>query len=127
MRKIDKNYCMSSYLVFRYIVDDDKDFFDHTHHQIYKLIPEDKRVLVDDEKDIDKALEAQFKPIRNKRLGILLSGGMDSACLAAYMDGFDAYTFRFLGGDYHKEELTRAEYYAKKYNLNLQQQYRSYK
>lgn len=119
MRKIDKNYCMSSYLVFRYIVDDDKDFFDHTHHQIYKLIPEDKRVLVDDEKDIDKALEAQFKPIRNKRLGILLSGGMDSACLAAYMDGFDAYTFRFLGGDYQKEELARAEYYAKKYNLNL--------
>ncbi len=119
MRKIDKDYCMSSYLVFRYIVDDDKDFFEHTHHQIYKLIPEDKRVLVNDEKDIDKILEAQFKPIRNKRLGILLSGGMDSACLAAYMDGFDAYTFRFLGGDYQKEELARAEYYAKKYNLNL--------
>lgn len=119
MRKIDKNYCMSSYLVFRYIVDDDKDFYDHTHHQIYKLIPEDKRVLVNDEKDIDKALEAQFKPLRNKKLGILLSGGMDSACLAAYMDGFDAYTFRFLGGSYQKEELARAEYYAKKYNLNL--------
>ena len=116
---VDKNYCMSSFLVFRYIVDDNKDFFDNIHHQIYKLIPEDKRVLVADEKDIDTALEFQFAPLRNKRLGILLSGGMDSACLASYMKGVDAYTFRFLGGDYQQKELERAKYYANKYHLHL--------
>ena len=116
---VDKNYCMSSFLVFRYIVDDNKDFFDNIHHQIYKLIPEDKRVLVADEKDIDTALEFQFAPLRNKRLGILISGGMDSACLASYMKGVDAYTFRFLGGDYQQKELERAKYYANKYHLHL--------
>lgn len=116
---VDKNFCMSSFLTFRYIIDDDKEFYEGTKHQVYKLIPEEKRVLVWNEHDIDKALEAQFEQVRKKRLGILLSGGMDSACLAAYMPGCDAYTFRFLGGDYQKDELARAEYYAKKYNLSL--------
>jgi asparagine synthetase B (glutamine-hydrolysing) len=95
------------------------DFFQNTKHQVYKLIPENKRILVWNENDIDRALEAQFEAIRNLKLGILLSGGMDSACLASYMLGSDAYTFRFLEGDYQKDELGRAEYYAKKYNLKL--------
>ena len=29
------------------------------------------------------------------------------------------HTFRFLGGEYQKEELERAEYYAKYYGLNI--------
>lgn len=116
---IDKEFCMSSYLVFRYIIDDDKDFFEHTHHQIYNLIPDEKRVLVWTAKDIDKAIKLQFDSVMNNRLGILLSGGMDSACLASYMEGCDAYTFRFLGGNYQKDELQRAEYYAQKYNLTI--------
>ena len=116
---VDKKFCMSSYCVFRYIIDDDKDFYEGIKHQVYKLIPEEQRVLVRNEQDIDKAIEAQFEAVRGKRLGILLSGGMDSACLASYVPGCDAYTFRFLGGDYQKDELARAEYYAKKYNLTL--------
>lgn len=58
----------------------------------------------------------QFK---NKKKGILLSGGMDSAIVASYLSGSDAYTFRFLGGTIQEEELHRAEYYAKFYGLNL--------
>ena len=116
---VDKDYCMSSFLVFRYIVDDNKDFFENTKHQIYNLIPEEKRVLVHNENEIDEALNAQFKKMADKKLGILLSGGMDSACLAAYMPNAEAYTFRFLDGDYQKEELERAKYYAAKYHLNL--------
>ena len=54
-----------------------------------------------------------------KKKGIMLSGGMDSAIVASYMNGGEAYTFRFLDGNYQKEELTRAEYYANYYNLNL--------
>lgn len=116
---INKEYCMSSYLTFRYVVRDDMDFFDSTSHQIYRLIPDDKRILVSDENEVDYALETQFATIREKKIGILLSGGMDSACLASYMAGADAYTFRFLGGEYQKEELARAEYYANRYNLRL--------
>ena len=116
---VDKNFCMSSFLTFRYIIDDNKDFYDTLHHQVYHLIPEEERITVLNEHDIDVELEKQFETVRNKRLGILLSGGMDSACLASYMTGFDAYTFRFLGGEFQKDELTRAEYYAQKYGLNL--------
>lgn len=116
---VDKEFCMSSFLVFRYIIDDNKDFFEHTHHQIYNLIPDEKRVLVWNAYDIDKAIKTEFDSVRNKRLGILLSGGMDSACLASYMEGCDAYTFRFLNGNYQKDELERAECYAHKYNLTL--------
>ena len=35
---VGKKYCMSSYLAFRYIVDDDKDFYPDLHHQVYELI-----------------------------------------------------------------------------------------
>lgn len=35
------------------------------------------------------------------------------------MGGCDAYTFRFLGGDYQREELARAWYYADHYGLRL--------
>lgn len=116
---VDKKYCMSSFLVFRYIVDDQKEFFAHTKHQVYKKIPEEKRVPVSNEIDIDIAIREQFELVNSKHMGILLSGGMDSACLASYMRGSDAYTFRFLGGSYQKDELSRAEYYAMKYQLKL--------
>ena len=116
---VDKEFCMSSYLAFRYIIDVNKDFCDSTKHQIYKLIPEKNRILVWNVEDIDKALELQFANVREKKLGILLSGGMDSACLASYMKGCDAYTFRFLNGNYQTGELSRAEYYAKTNDLTL--------
>lgn len=116
---IDKKYCMSSYLAFRYVVDDDKDFYSSTKHQVYKLIPENERILVDDEFDVNRELKKQFEKIKDKKVGILLSGGMDSACLASYLSGADAYTFRFLRGNYQNDELQRAQLFAKKYNLKL--------
>lgn len=116
---VDKNFCMSSYLVFRYIIDDNKDFYDNTKHQVYSLIPENERVLVWNEKDIEAEIKKQFNKIQEKKIGILLSGGMDSACLASFLPGADAYTFRFLGGEYQKDELNRAQYYANKFGLNL--------
>ena len=116
---IDINYCMSSYLAFRYIIDDNKDFFNNTKHRLYKLVPEEMKNIVSCEKDIDIVLKKTFSNLNDLKLGILLSGGMDSACLASYMKGADAYTFRFLNGNYQTEELKRAEYYAYKWNLNL--------
>ncbi len=115
----DKNYCMSSYLAFRYIVDDDKDFADGMKHRPYKLIPEDERILVDTVEDIDYHLNEQIRKLDDRKAGILLSGGMDSACLASYMPGRDAYTFSFLGGSFQSDELKRAEYYAGVYDLRL--------
>lgn len=116
---VDKNYCMSSYLAFRYIVREDADFAPGLHHAHFVQIPDNRKLAVRSAEEIDRALRAQFDALKGKKLGILLSGGMDSAILAAYMPGCHAYTFRFLGGEYQKEELQRAEYYANQYGLKL--------
>lgn len=113
----DKNFCMSSFLAFRYIERDDIDFAEGLHHRNFKPIEDKIKIKTAD--DIDSAVEKNFSKLRGKKLGIMLSGGMDSANLAAYMKGCDAYTFRFLDGKIFGEELKRAEYYAKTYNLNL--------
>ena len=117
----DKKYCMSSYMAFRYIAEEEKDFYDGMKHKNIVPIPDNKKILVRTAKDIDEAISAQFDTLKreNKRLGILLSGGMDSAILASYMEGADAYTFRFLNGNFQSEETKRAEYYASFYGLNL--------
>lgn len=117
---IDKNYCMSSYMAFRYIEDDNKDFCagGGTHRNI-KPLPDKERIFVKTADDIDCEIGKQMKQFQNKKKGILLSGGMDSAIVASYLTGCDAYTFRFLGGKYQEEELRRAEYYAKYYGLTL--------
>lgn len=115
----DKNFCMSSYLAFRYIERDDMDFFKGLHHRnIAPVKPEDK-IKVSSADDIDAAIEKNFSKLRGKKLGLMLSGGMDSANLAAYMTGCDAYTFRFLDGNFQSDELERAKYYAKTYGLKL--------
>lgn len=116
----DKSYCMSSFLALRYVEDNDKQFFDSINHQIYKQHPLEYKTLVSDAYDVDIALRNVFRRIANEKLGMLLSGGMDSSILASYMpEGSDAYTFRFLGGEYQSDELERAEYYAQYYHLNL--------
>ncbi len=117
---IDKNYCMSSYLALRYIENSDMDFYDNgKHHKTVPLLPETEYVYVHTSDEIDKAIAEQFRKFKNKKKGIMLSGGMDSAIAASYMQGAEAYTFRFLGGRLQPEELKRAEYYAKFYGLHL--------
>ena len=115
----NKDYCISSYLAFRYIERDDMDFYAGMHHKNIDLLPDIEKTLVRTSEDIGSAIKKQMDGFRNKKCGILLSGGMDSAIVASYMNGGEAYTFRFLGGDFQKEELSRAEYFAKYYNLNL--------
>lgn len=110
---------MSSYLAFRYIEDEDKDFFEGLRHKNICSLDESERILVETSEDIDCEIEKQMRQFKDKKKGILLSGGMDSAIVASYLTGSDAYTFRFLGGEFQKEELSRAEYYANYYGLTL--------
>lgn len=117
---IDKEFCMSSFLAFRYIEDNNKQFANGVKHQEVHQTHLSRKTLVGNVEDTDVAIKNVFKLVANENLGILLSGGMDSACLASYMpEGSDAYTFRFLGGNFQGDELVRAEYYAKKWELNL--------
>ncbi len=117
---IDKKYCMSSYMAFRYIEKEGVDFYENGgRHKNITPIPKDERIPVHTSDDIDREIGRQMKQFEGKKKGILLSGGMDSAIVASYLSGAEAYTFRFLGGEYQKEELERAEYYARFYGLNL--------
>ena len=81
----DKQFCMSSYLAFRYIERSDKDFYDGLKHENIRPIPQEETIPVHTTADIDREIQKQFDALRGKRLGIFLSGGMDSACLASYM------------------------------------------
>ena len=110
---------MSSYLAFRYIEQDGMDFYDGLSHENIPLPNSELFTYVHTADEIDAEIQKVFDSLTGEKLGICLSGGMDSAILASYMSGCDAYTFRFLGGEYQKEELARAEYYAKYYNLKL--------
>lgn len=117
---VDKNYCLSSYLAFRYIVDPNKEFKDGLKHIGYVDYYKGKHIPVKSAQDIANAYRKIIDSVSDRKLGLLLSGGMDSACVAAFLKpGTDAYTFRFLGGKFGKEELKRAEQYAKQYYLNL--------
>ncbi len=116
---INKKYCMNSYMAFRYIEKEYMEFYPGMHHSNIQPIPDEQRILVHTSDDIDREIEKQMEQFKDKKKGILLSGGMDSAIVASYLSGSDAYTFRFLGGEYQKEELERAKYYAKYYGLNL--------
>ena len=116
---VDKNFCMSSYLVYRFIEKEDANFFEGISHKNFAPQKFKNYIKCHNAKDIDEGLKENFSKIRDKKIGLSLSGGMDSGILASYLTGCDAYTFRFLGGKFQADELNRAEYYSKTYDLKL--------
>lgn len=116
---VDKDFCMSSYLAFRYIERDGVDFYEGMRHRNVVPVAEDARIPVATSEELGDAIAGQLAGLEAEKTGVLLSGGMDSAIVASYAPGAKAYTFRFLGGDFQKEELARAEYYAAQYGLEL--------
>lgn len=115
----NKNLCMSLYLALRYIPEANIDFYKDLKHKNVRLYSEEEKILVKTADDVDRELKNRLKILEGKKMGLLLSGGMDSAIIASYMRGCDAYTFRFLDGEYQKEELQRARHYADYYGLKL--------
>ena len=118
---VDKNLSMSSFLALRYTEKPDVDFTEELHYRHPEMPSYEGRILVHTAKDIDEALMSEIDKVKEqqRKIGMFLSGGMDSGILASYFKGIDAYTFRFLGGDYQKEELERAETIAKINNMKL--------
>ena len=111
---IDKKLSNSSFLALRFTEMPDVDFTSKIRYRRPEVPSDKDRILVHTAEDIGVALQSQLlEKTRNyKKIGIFLSGGMDSSILASYLPGIEAYTFRFLGGDYQKDELQRAEQFA---------------
>ncbi len=116
---IDKNYCMSHYLAFRFIKDENVNFFDGLTHSVFKPKSEKDIEFVYTIDDMDKVIREKINDfyIPNKT-AILLSGGIDSAVLASYLpEGTKAYTFKCIA-EGAIDETQRAKKYCEKYGLN---------
>lgn len=120
---VNKNFCLSSYFAFRYVWKEDVNFFKGMKHEIFKAVPKEKRIKVSSAKEIDENIKKQFEELYNKydSIGILLSGGMDSAILASYLKpGSNAYTFTADGTSIFNADVERARKYTSKFQLNHQ-------
>lgn len=91
---VDKNYCMSSYLRFRTIIDISKTFSKKYPLNIYD-VPSNLTPIYNSH-DLESFLKKRVKEIcERSKVAICLSGGIDSAILAKFMpEGSTAYTFR---------------------------------
>jgi len=116
----NKDFCLSSYIAFRYIWKDGMDFCEGFQHKNYLPIADVDRIAVKTSEDIDREIQRQFDELYAKydHIGILLSGGMDSANLAAYLKpGSHAYTFNSVSGEFNAD-VERAKVYCKKWQLH---------
>ena len=53
----DKDFCLSSYIAFRYIWKDGMDFCEGFQHNNYRPIDDDKRIAVHTSEDIDREIQ----------------------------------------------------------------------
>ena len=107
---VDKDYCMSSFLTFRYVVDNKITFKEGINRPIYSLPEKEYKIKTSD--DIDYVIQKEICPIVDEKTAIMLSGGMDSAILATYLpEGTKAYTLECQAEGAVKE-TKEAKYYA---------------
>lgn len=118
---INKDFCLSSYIAYRYIYDDNMDFYEGFRHRNFVPIADKLKISVKNAMDIDREIQKQFDELYKKynSIGILLSGGMDSAILATYLKaGSYAYTFSTNLSEVYDDDKKRAACYCKRQNLN---------
>ena len=114
--KVDKDYCMSSYLTVRYVHKKDKIFKEGLPHREHISVPREKKIPCFTAEDIDGVIK-RFLPPLTGQTAVFLSGGMDSAILASYLPkGTRAYTARCIGTG-TIDETQRAAEYCKAYGL----------
>ena len=117
LMKYDKNYCMSSYLTFRYVYDPNVCFKEGIVHRDHQLIRDSEKAPCKTAEDIDRNIKKILSTIDLSKSALMLSGGMDSAILASYMPPrTKAYTARCIGEN-AIDETVRAKKYCEIYNL----------
>lgn len=110
--KVDKAYCMSSYLAFRYVYDPERCFKEGLPHRDHMLVPDVEKRPCRTAEDIDEGIRKTLAEADLSSAAILLSGGIDSAILASYMPkGTKAYTARCIGPG-AVDETARAQAYC---------------
>lgn len=109
---IDKKYCMSSFLMFRNIINKEKHFADGIEQKVYST-PKN-RIPVNNSAELEEALKKQMRmATADGKAALALSGGIDSAILAKFMPkGSTVYTFKCIvpGKDVTDESKAAAKY-----------------
>lgn len=116
---VDKDFCLSSYMAFRFLWKEGVDFAEGFQHKNFRPADMASRIPVKTSEDIDREIQQQFDELYAKynNIGILLSGGMDSANLASYLrHGSHAYTFNSSTGVFY-DDVKRAMTYCQKFGL----------
>lgn len=114
---VDKNFCMSSYLMYRYIYDENFDFGLPRKNIDINF---ERTPISDGEELINFLKKTVETATADGKAALALSGGIDSAILAKFMpEGSTAYTFRCLvPGKKVIDESERAAHYAEICKLN---------
>lgn len=115
---IDKEYCMSSFLMLRTLYPHGKSFCEKYPSKIYQ--EEDDRFPVNNSHELECRLKMEVeKACANGKAALALSGGIDSAVLAKYMPkGSVAYTFKcVVPGVQVTDETPMANMYAEECGL----------
>lgn len=110
---VDKVYCSSSYLMYRYVADERWTFAKDVHPRIEKI--DFPRIPVQSSFDLEDALCQQMNELmKDGKAALALSGGIDSAILAKWMPkGAKAYTFQcIVPGKEVINEVPQAAAYA---------------
>ncbi len=91
---VDREFCMSSWLMYRTIVDNTKCFAENIKD--FHVLPPIDRCKVQNSEELEKALRNEVNKIaQSGETALALSGGIDSAILAKMMPkGSVAYTFK---------------------------------
>ncbi len=115
--RVDKDYCMSSYLCFRYVADKEIIFKEGIVHKDHEQVLEGDKIPCRDAEEIDKHIREMLEKVDLSKAAVFLSGGMDSAILASYMPrGTRAYTAKCVAKS-AIDETARARQYCEIYGL----------
>ncbi|MFC1819256.1 asparagine synthase-related protein [Thermodesulfobacteriota bacterium] len=114
---IDKDFCMSSFLSFRFVADSNREWAKSWYQEPRWSCADKPQTNVRCADELTERLRQIVKEhIKGKKVGLLLSSGMDSAILAGMLPkGALAYTVNFEGG---YDEASPAKEYANKFELN---------
>ena len=117
----DKDYCASSFLMYRVIDDENKCFSEKLPVNMVEY-PRVREKIFSSE-DLDNFFKVKLsEKTKGKKVGLALSGGIDSAILLKYMpENTIAYTFKcIVPGKEVTDETPRAKEYLKNINVNIE-------